>query len=159
MTDEYYIKNLTSDVPVSRSIARIFDRLVQCGATNITQTIDENKKVSGITFTLEVKGNTVMFKLPANSEKVEQILIDTIKLKHHHPAYERTVQTKREQAAKTSWKILVDWVEVQLSLITLEQARPEEVFLPYLYLPNKDMTLFQFIDKDSNNLKLLTSGK
>ncbi len=149
-----YIKNLTSDVPVSRSIGKIFDRLVQCGATNITQTI-EDKSITGITFTLEVKGKTVLFKLPSNSDKVRDILVNEIKLKKNHPQYENTVRTREEQARKTAWKILVDWIEAQLSLITLEQAKPEQVFLPYLYDAKRDITLFQMIDDNNFNIKLL----
>lgn len=38
-----------------------------------------------------------------------------------------------QQAERTAWKIVQDWVEVQMSMIQTRQADFEEVFMPYLF--------------------------
>ena len=48
-----------------------------------------------------------------------------------------------EQAQRTSWKILYDWVQVQVSMIQLQQAEFIEVFLPYCYDREADKTFYE----------------
>lgn len=38
-----------------------------------------------------------------------------------------------EQAERTAWKLVQDWVEVQLSMIQMKQADFVQVFLPYVW--------------------------
>jgi hypothetical protein len=39
----------------------------------------------------------------------------------------------REQAERTAWKIIQDWIEVQMSMIQMQQADFREVFLAYAW--------------------------
>ena len=57
-----------------------------------------------------------------------------------HPG---TRERVREQAERTAWKLLLDWVEVQVSMIVIGRREVIEVFLPYLYDFKKDQTLYQ----------------
>jgi hypothetical protein len=40
----------------------------------------------------------------------------------------------RKQAERIAWRICKTWLEAQITLINLEQAKLEEVFLPYLVM-------------------------
>ena len=44
-----------------------------------------------------------------------------------------TKATIYEQAARTAWKLVQDWIEVQVSMIVMKQAEFLEVFLPYVW--------------------------
>lgn len=60
------------------------------------------------------------------------------------------------QAERTAWKIVLDWIEIQMAMIDLAQIEIMEVFLPYVYDAQKDMTFFEQIK--SNHYKALLPG-
>lgn len=37
----------------------------------------------------------------------------------------------KQEARRTAWKLMQDWIEVQLSMVLLNQADLVQVFLPY----------------------------
>ncbi len=59
----------------------------------------------------------------------------------------------KRQAERIAWRICKTWLEAEPTLITLEQARVEEVFLPYLIMPNNKM-LFETIGMEQSNFLL-----
>jgi len=54
-----------------------------------------------------------------------------------------TAEKIKDQAARTAWKILAEWAEIQVTLVHLQQAEAIEVFLPYAWDAGKDQTLFE----------------
>ncbi len=54
----------------------------------------------------------------------------------------------RAQAERTAWKNLLEWVEIQLLLIRLEQVEFMEVFLPYIYDGRRKATFYE-LTRDS----------
>lgn len=56
------------------------------------------------------------------------------------------------QSDRTAWKILSDWVDIQVTMIQLEQAEFTEVFLPYFYDQKSNKTLFEKVA--SNEIRL-----
>ncbi len=53
----------------------------------------------------------------------------------------------KAQAERIAWRICKTWLEAQITLINLEQAKLEEVFLPYLALPSNN-TLFETMERN-----------
>ena len=40
-------------------------------------------------------------------------------------------ESRHQQAIRTSWRILKDWVEVQMALLETGMVTMDEIFLPY----------------------------
>jgi len=99
---------------------------------------DNQKRLAGIAFIIGVEGRDMPFRLPARAENCEKILKGAVR-RPKEGTYDRI----REQAERTAWKIVSDWIDVQMSLIELEQAEFLEIFLPYVYFPESRQTFFQ----------------
>ena len=41
-------------------------------------------------------------------------------------------EARRQQATRTSWRILKDWVEAQMALLETGMVTMDEIFLPYM---------------------------
>jgi len=132
------LKNYTSTVPANLSISLIEAKLAANGATKILKEYSEDGKVESIAFTKQINGLEIPFKLPARIEKCQTILKSFVK----KPRAD-TLKRIEQQAQRTAWKIIYDWVDVQMSLIELAQAEFMQVFLPYVYDYSKEQTYFE----------------
>lgn len=160
-----FLKNYTSDVPVSQTVYRIEQVLIRCGASGITKEyLDTKGNIGAITFTIETPSGPVTIRIPADTQKALDALwidyVDGDKLSPNgNELYWNTRKKKRkadfkEQAERTAWKIMQDWVEVQMSMIQLKQAETLQVFLPYVMCGNE--TVYQRLK--TGGLKQLTAG-
>lgn len=143
------IKNYTSTVPMINSIQRIEHRLAQAGASHIAKTYSDGKPI-GMVFQIVDDGIPRTFKLPAKTERV----FDWLKLQRKKPPTKAQMEQLKAQADRTGWKILSDWIDIQISLIELKQADVREVFLPYMYDPTSDATLFERLDANNFQFQL-----
>jgi hypothetical protein len=143
------LKNYTSTVPVSRSVQHIEDCLIRHGAKNIMKMYDAEKKLESLCFIMPVEGKDIPFKLPASVDRVEKVLKAAVR----RPTAQTNARIK-EQAERTAWKLQSDWVDIQMSLIELNQVEIMQVFLAYVYFPIQKKTYFERLK--STNFKLLT---
>ncbi len=121
------MKNYTSTVPVERTISRIESILAKAGAHGIMKSYKDGE-VATIAFTLMVNGRgLVPIRLPANIEAVARVLKADVK-----KPQAGTLERIEAQAARTAWRIIEEWVSIQMSLIEMGQAEPLQVFLPYI---------------------------
>ena len=141
------IKNHTSTVPAVRSVQHIKEQLVKAGAIKIIEDYDRSGSLTGLYFVLQLKdGTQVPFRIPAQIEAIRR---------RFRTGHKLTSEEKiKAQAERTAWKILSDWVDIQLTLIELEQVDPLEVFLAYVYDQHKNQTFFEKIK--NNDFKELT---
>lgn len=145
------LKNYTSSVSVINSIARIEHRLATAGATHIAKIYEGNVsgRPIGMIFQIKIGELPMSFKLPAKSSAVFNVMWKEVR----RPRPE-TKENIKAQADRTAWKILSDWIDIQVSMIQLEQAEAIEIFLPYAYDGRTDKTLFEKMKE--NNFKLLS---
>lgn len=138
-----FLKNYTSDVPVSKTIFKIEQVLIQCGVLGITKEYGTNAEVTAIRFHIPVHDREMTVRLPADAEKAldalwlnyvdgDELTADGLEL-----TWKSTKRKKRAdflaQAHRTAWKIIQDWIEVQMSMIQMKQAEQAEVFMPYIW--------------------------
>jgi hypothetical protein len=145
------IKNYTSTVPASRSVQHIKEQLVKAGAVKMIEDYDRaTGSLTGLYFILQLKDNRqIPFRIPAQIENVRKHLRAQV------VRISKTIEERiKAQAERTAWKILSDWVDIQLTLIELEQVDPLEVFLAYVYDQYKNQTFFEKIK--GNDFKELT---
>ena len=139
-----FLKNYTSDVPVNQTIFRIEQVLIRCGVSGIMKEyIGTAGEIAAITFQIESPGGKVAIRLPADKQKALDALwldyVDGEKLNDRGDAIEWNPRKRKrrrdftDQAARTAWKIVQDWVEVQMSMIQMKQADTIQVFLPYIF--------------------------
>jgi hypothetical protein len=145
------LKNYTSSVSIERSISAIETLLVQAGAQYVSRFYNDKKQINGFLFQLPVNGIPVTFKLPSNPDAVKKVMRAEV-LKPR----EGTLERIEEQAERTAWRVLHEWVHIQLTMIQMQQAEAVQVFLPYCYDPKNDVTLFQKMRE--NGFKQLTDG-
>ena len=137
------MKNYTSTVDANTTIYRIEQILVRFGASNISKDYTAGE-VTGISFSINAGADMPMLiRLPANVEAVAEYFFKSSKKpvnKDKVPAWKERIA---EQAKRTAWKLVQDWIEVQLSLVEMKQAEAAQVFLPYAW--DGKVTLFQML--------------
>lgn len=121
------IKNYTSTVPAMNSAAAIEALLVEAGATSTNRWYDA-KVLKGFLFQIPVNGVPRVFRLPANVDLVVAQMLKKVK----NPSVDKRMNILA-QAQRTSWRTLHEWVQIQVTMILLEQLEPLQVFLAYNY--------------------------
>jgi hypothetical protein len=163
-----FLKNYTSEVPVSQTIHRIEQVLIKSGVCGITKEYaDTNGTIAALTFRLYSFDSQVTIRLPVSKDSALDALwldyADGDKLSDDGQSLHWSSKKKKQrsdftaQAERTAWKIMQDWVEVQMSMIQMKQAEPMQVFLPYVMVDDQT-SVFQQI-KATHFKGLLTAPK
>ena len=124
------IKNYTTVVDAYKSIGEINAALASHGARQIMTQYDGSGHPEGIMFEIETTAGKRVFKLPANVEGVRAVLA------------RQKVKDTDDQAERTAWRNVRDWILAQMAIIEAGMAQIDEVFLPYL-TDRSGRTLFQ----------------
>ena len=115
-------------MPVSRTVSRIEEMLAEAGASAVSKNYTEGSLIA-LSFCIETPSRkTLTIRLPANAQAVYDAMAKEVR----RPRKDTAVKL-REQAQRTAWKLMQDWVAVQLSLIQMQQADVLQVFLPYVW--------------------------
>lgn len=118
------------------------------GAKRISYEYNIHGKVIGLTFEIEINGKSASIKLPARLENVSRIMF--------HGLLSEISESKRDQVYRTAWANIRDWIDAQMAMIDTNMVVIEEIFMPYLYDPNRDITYFEHVKA---NPKLLLMDK
>ena len=122
------IKNYTTDIPVEKTITEIQKILAQNGARGIALEYDEQGNIKDIFFKIILHDKKLPFRLPAKASRVYTALHGGAT-----PSYqERYGKQWQAEAQRIAWRICKTWLEAQITLINLEQAKMEEVFFRIL---------------------------
>lgn len=128
------LKNYTTSINARKTASEISQMLAEHGAKAVMLDYDDNGEVSALSFKVNVEGNDVGFRLPADWKAVQHILkndSDVTATKHQTESH----------AKRVAWRIIKDWVDSQLALLETRMVEIEEVFLPYA-VDNQGETLY-----------------
>lgn len=137
------IKNYTTTINANKTIGEIQELLSKHGATAI-MTEYSNGNVTGLSFKIMTPRGEMGVRLPANTDRVLQVLRNQRKKNNK-------VKDTMEQATKTAWRIIKDWIDAQMAILETEMVEMEEIFLPYI-INNKGQTVYEVFE---NNTQLL----
>lgn len=140
------LKNYTTQISLEKTMMEIEKILAEHGATHIFKMYDENRNPCALAFKCLVNDNLIAFKLPMEEEKILQVFKKS-----------RQVPQSRcniDQARRTGWRIIKDWIDSQMALIEINVVKFEQVFLPYMYDEVNDQTLFQKFEKRDFNMQI-----
>jgi muconolactone delta-isomerase len=129
------ILNYTTTVDIGKTIIDIEKVLVAHGAQSITKDYQDGNPIA-LCFLIKSKHVLLPVRLPVDTEAVLRVM----KEQRARPGL-----LNREQATRVAWRIIKDWVEAQMAILETEQAKLEQVFLPYIQTPNG--TIFQLFQE------------
>lgn len=115
------ILNYTTKIKPQKTALEIQGILGESGASAVMSEYRDGE-ITAISFQLAMEGELLSFRLPINIEGV----LRAIK-RDCSPQY-----CNDEQAARTAWRILKDWVLAQVALVESNQSDMAEVFLAHI---------------------------
>lgn len=134
------IKNYTTDIPVNKTVSEIHLMLADHGAKRILFDYGADSKVTAISFTIETPTGEQAVRLPANVERVREVL----RQQKNNPRNRNRSQIddSRDQAERVAWRIVKDWLAAQLAILETKMVDVQQVFLPY-FLNRQGQTLYE----------------
>lgn len=128
------IMNYTTRIPAQKSLGEITTLLAKNSATEIMTTFDADGQPNGLRWRVRTPNGPTAFAMPVNIDAIFQTMT-------RDRVHVRDADARRVQATNTAWRIIKDWVEVQLALLQTEMVEMEELFLPYMLWG--DRTVYQ----------------
>ena len=117
------ILNYTTKVPTEKTLTEIHRMLVKAKASSVLTEYDPEGQVAALNFRITTKYGLIAFRLPANVDAIHRLVSKDAKL--------RPPQRTRQHASQVAWRIVRDWLAVQVALVQAGMADFEQVFLPY----------------------------
>ena len=118
--------NYTTTVEAYKTVSEIEQMLVKHGAKSIMKQFDDGM-ITSLSFLINTGVNDIPIKLPIRVDDVLQVLIEQKKM---HP--KAGIKATKDQANRVAWRILKDWIEVQMALFDIGMFQFEEIFLSYI---------------------------
>ena len=126
----------TTHISAERTAQEIATLLAQSGASAVLTEYGKDRKISGLSFRLEVGNKQVPCTLPARIEPV----FNYLQKKRSLRTRSRNEVNDREQAERVAWRQLLRWIQARLAMIDCGMVQPAEVFMPYVQVaPNQTL--------------------
>ncbi len=136
------LKNYTSQASMDGIFGAIQQALAAHKARKIQLEFDDEGNATSIQFVLVLHGVNYTFRLPARFENVRKLVAESYRNSGKGISGDRL----DEQAYRTAWANIRDWVSAQMAIIDSGMVKMEEVFMPYL-LVEENMTMFEVFEQ------------
>lgn len=134
------ILNYTTTIDAFKTVSEIEYILMKHKAKSIMKNYD-GESITGLSFLIDTGAQQIPVRLPV---KVEECLEVLKREKKNSPR--SNIKATKEQAERVAWRILKDWIEAQMALLDIEMVQLQEIFLPYIEIPN-GQTIYQALEK------------
>jgi hypothetical protein len=134
--------NYTTVIDPMKSVGECTALLVKHGASAIGTTWDKGK-ATGLTFQIRTVHGMRQYSLPVNTKGTLGALESAVRRGAIPPRY-----ASPEQAERTGWRVLKDWLEAQLALIDAGVADMQEVMLPWMHLDEVTTVYHAFLENE-----------
>lgn len=141
--------NYTSSIEPEITISEIQKMLSRHGVTAMMMQYD-GPQIAAVAFEIKVSGKPISFRLPCNWRAIKQMFDEDPNMRKN-ARMKKGETTWENQAVRTAWKIIRDWVQAQLALVEVNMVSLPQVFLPYAIMKD-DRTLFEHVATDPNFL-------
>lgn len=139
--------NYTTGVKAEKTVAEITALLVKAGANRIVNEY-ANGRICSLIFQMESEA----YQIPCRVYPVHMAIKDDTGVRKEHRSF--------EHAERVAWRIMKDWLEVQLALVEAGMVEFPEIMLPYLLVaPDKTMWSLYKVDFEQRASRLLTDSK
>lgn len=152
------LKNFSTSIDVEKTVMEIERMLAKFGAKKILKEYDQNQRLIGLAFTVDTLNGEMPIKLPSKIDKIEQVFKIQVS-KGFLPRKYWGSEWAREQAVRTAWRTIKDWIDAQFALISIEMVKVEEIFLPYAYSSQLGQTLFEAVQSRKIDLSRMLNAK
>lgn len=137
------LKNWASEASEASIFDEIRKTLITHKAKRISFDYGDDGKAVGVTFSIDVNGETMHFKLPVRLSSVEML----VKQSYQSVGRRLVGEALMDQAYRTAWANVRDWVAGQMAMIEINMVKMEEVFFPYLLVDSKRTAFDAFEDQ------------
>lgn len=145
------LKNYTTTVNHAKTINEIESLLTSIGARRIMKEYDDNQKVIAITFDLEVMEKRVPFRMPSRIDRVPGAL-RKIHNEEKSSSKRNLIKKSMNKPENIGWRIIKDWLEANIAIMTLDQVNMAEALLPFAVVdPQGKETLYQLLERNEFN--------
>lgn len=131
----------STTISASQTAAEMQALLAQHGARRISIDYDQEAVPCAIEFTLETPHGQRSFALPAEADRMEQLLARE-EAAGRLKAGSRAERTSRAQAERVAWRVMKTWLEAQLALVDAALIDMDQALFPFLKAA-PDKTLFE----------------
>lgn len=138
------LKSATTTVPVKRTQQAIVSLLRKFGAREFG--FDEDPRVQTA---------SVRFMYPAEGDRLLPVRIDVDVPRVHARLYPvkpgsytkaALVASRKQQAHRTAWRLLYDWLDTALNTCAMGIQEPEDVFMAFTFVRLEDGSMVQVRD-------------
>ena len=148
------IKNYTTSIAIEKTIAEIEKMLATFGVMKIMKEYDSEGRPSRLSFTVLTNHGEMPVKLPVNVEGIKKVFKIQVSEKKLPSKFWNNEGFRKEQARRVGWRIIKDWLDVQLSLLSIGMVKIEEIFLSYIYDSKLEKTMFEMLEERNFNLMI-----
>lgn len=118
---------------------------------------DDDGRIKALAFSMKIGEKFFAYKLPAKVESVEKIMYEYKNKGKSMMGRRELTNEEKDQAYRTAWANIRDWLDAQMALIDTQMVKFEEVFFPYMLIKDGKTTFFEA--QSRKNFTALESGE